>query len=302
MNVNTVDLNKLRTFLAVAEHGGVSAAARRLALTRSAVSQSVSGLEGSLGVQLFDRVGRQLVLTAEGRTLARRFGRLHAELANALALVVNEERAVRGLVRLGLYLGATRARIAGSLARFAAAHPKAQVKLLYGAHAELREHLLANRLDFALALVPSHSALARVRSSLLFRQELVLVSQQPFARGRALLESLENAAYVDYYQSSPLVLRWLRHHFPRRRSSADVRVFAASADMALELVLAGVGAAVLPRDLAEPLLLEGRLHAPRTGRPPLHDGVWLEEPAGAWRSETLRAFRAALVADLAEPE
>jgi DNA-binding transcriptional LysR family regulator len=302
VNLNTVDLNKLRTFLAVAERGGVSAAARTLALTRSAVSQSVSGLEGSLGVQLFDRVGRQLVLTAEGRTLARRFGRLHAELASALALVVNEERAVRGLVRLGLYLGASRARVAGFLARFAAAHPRAQVKLLYGAHAELREQLLANRLDFALALVPSHSSLARVRSSLLFRQELVLVSSQPFARGRAFAESLEAAVYVDYYQSSPLVLRWLRHHFPRRRHAADVRVFAASADMALELVLAGAGAAVLPRELAEPLLRAGRLYAARTGRPALQDGVWLEEPAGAWRSETLRAFRAALVADLAEPQ
>lgn len=300
MNLNSVDLNKLRTFLAVAERGGITPAARTLALTRSAVSQSVSRLEGSLGVRLFDRVGRQLVLTAEGRTLARRFGRLHAELASALELVVNEERAVRGLVRLGLYLGASRARIAGSLARFAAAHPNAQVKLLYGAHAELREQLVANRLDFTLALAPSHSALARVRSSLLFRQELVLVSGRPFARGRALAESLSGGAYVDYYQSSPLIRRWLRHNFPRRRMAADVRVFAASSDMALELVLAGAGAAVLPRELAEPLLHEGRLHAARSGRPPLLDAVWLEEPAGAWRSETLRAFREALVADLAE--
>jgi len=300
VNLNTVDLNKLRTFLAVAEGGGISPAARTLALTRSAVSQSVSGLEGSLGVRLFDRVGRQLVLTAEGRTLARHFGRLHAELASALELVVNEERAVRGLVRLGLYLGASRARVAGFLARFAAAHPKVQVKLLYGAHAELREQLLANKLDFALALVPSHSELARVRSSLLFRQELVLVSGQPFARGRALAESLARTPYVDYYQSAPLVRRWLRHHFPRRRIAADVRVFAASTDLALELVLAGAGAAVLPRELAESLLRGGRLHAARSGRPEMRDAVWLEEPAGAWRSETLRAFRAALVADLSE--
>ena len=300
MNLNTVDLNKLRTFLAVAERGGISSAASALALTRSAVSQSVSGLEGSLGVRLFDRVGRRLVLTSEGRTLARRFGRVHAELASALALVVNAEREVRGLVRLGLFVGASRPRVAGFLARFAEAHPKAQVKLLYGAHAELREQLAANRLDFALALVPSHSAVPRLRSSLLFRQELVLVSSRPFARGRALAESLEEMPYVDYYQSSTLVRRWLRHHFPRRRIEPDVRVFAASTDMALELALAGAGAAVVPRELAEPLLRGGRLHAARTGRAELRDAVWLEEPAGAWRGETLRAFRAALVADLAE--
>jgi DNA-binding transcriptional LysR family regulator len=265
------------------------------------VSQSVSGLEGSLGVQLFDRVGRRLVPTREGRSLARRFGRLHQELSAALELVVNAEREVRGLVRLGLYVGASRARVAGFLARFSASHPKVQVKLLYGAHAELRQLLSANRLDFALAIEPSHSPLARVRSTLLFRQELVLVAAQPFPRGRALLESLGARSYVDYYQSSPLVRRWLRHHFPRRRLAPDVRVFAASTDMALELVLAGAGAAVLPGELAEPLVRAGRLHAARTDRPELRDAVWLEEPAGAWRSETLRAFRAALVQDLAEP-
>jgi len=298
MNLNTIDLNKLRTFLAVAERGGIGPAAASLALTRSAVSQSVSGLEGSLGVRLFDRVGRRLVLTREGATLARRFGRLHAELASALQLVVNAEREVHGLVRVGLFLGASRPALAGFLARFAAAHPKVQVKLLYGAHAELREQLLANKLDFALALVPGHAALARIRSTLLFRQELLLVANTPVARGRASAQAVEALRFVDYYQSSPLVLRWLRHHFPRRRFAPDVRVFAASTDLALELVLAGAGAAVIPRQLAGPLLDAGRLHAVRTGRAELRDAVWLEEPAGAWRSETLRAFRAALVAEL----
>ena len=50
MRLEQVDLNKLHTFFAVAEHGGVTAAARRLALTPSAVSQSLSGLESALDV------------------------------------------------------------------------------------------------------------------------------------------------------------------------------------------------------------------------------------------------------------
>ncbi|HXX47577.1 MAG TPA: LysR family transcriptional regulator [Myxococcota bacterium] len=300
MNLNNVDLNKLRSFLAVAERGGVSAAAGALALTRSAVSQSVASLESSLGVRLFDRVGRRLVLTAEGSTLARRFARVNAELASALEWVANPSGEVRGLVRLGLFVGASRSRLAGFLARFTAGHPRVRVKLLYGPHAELREQLAQNRLDFALALVPSDEAEPRLRSSLLFRQELVLVSRQPLARGRVSAEALAGTSFVDYYQSSPLVRRWLRHHFPRQRLEPSVRVFAASTDLALELVLAGAGAAVLPRELAQPMLRAKRLFAARTGRPELRDAVWLEEPAGAWRSETLRAFRAALLADLAE--
>ena len=214
--------------------------------------------------------------------------------------MVNAEREVHGLVRFGLFLGASRPALAGFLARFAAAHPKVQVKLLYGAHAELREQLLANKLDFALALVPEpRGARADPLDARCSARSWCSSRASRVARGRAGAEAIAALRFVDYYQSSPLIRRWLRHHFPRKRLVPDVRVYAASTDLALELVLAGAGAAVLPRELAEPLVEAGRLHAVRTGRPELRDAVWLEESAGAWRGETLRAFRAALVADLA---
>ena len=73
MELTRIDLNKLHTFFAIADCDGVTAAARRLALTPSAVSQSLTGLESSLDVRLFNRVGRKLVLTREGELLYRRF-------------------------------------------------------------------------------------------------------------------------------------------------------------------------------------------------------------------------------------
>ena len=302
MNLDKVDLNKLRTFAAVAERGGVSRAARQLALTRSAVSQSLAGLEASLGVRLFDRVGRRLVLTQEGRTLARRFDRVHEELREALSSVVNEERAVNGVVRLGLFLGASRAQVARVVAAFAARHPRAQVKLSYGSQAELRELLIDNRLDFALSLRPTRLAVPRIRASVLFRQALVLVSNERPPRGGADATWLSGRAFVDYYPASPLIRRWLDHHFPRKRIAADVRVWAATTDMALELAQAGTGAAVVPRALAEPLVRAGVLHEVRGARTELDDAVWLEESAGAWRSATLEAFRAMLVSELGDSE
>ena len=54
MRLNDLDLNKLHTFLTVADTGGITAAGDRLGRTRSAVSQSVTALEGSLGLRLFD--------------------------------------------------------------------------------------------------------------------------------------------------------------------------------------------------------------------------------------------------------
>jgi DNA-binding transcriptional LysR family regulator len=302
VKIDKVDLNKLRTFAAVAERGGVSGAARQLALTRSAVSQSLGALEASLGVQLFDRVGRRLVLTQEGRLLARRFERAHADLRDALASVVNEAREVRGVVRLGLFLGASRAQIARVLTVFASRHGHAQVKLSYGSHAELRKQLLEKRLDFALCLRHGRSDSPQVRSSVLFRQTLLLVSAAKPPRGPTDPDRLAGLPFIDYYPSSPLIRRWLAHHFPRKRITADVRVWAATTDMALELVQAGAGAAVLPRALAAPSLDAGRMYEIRGTRAALSDAVWLEEPVGAWRGAALEAFRTTLVSELGDAE
>jgi len=298
VDLNKVDLNKLRGFLAVSELGGISRAARSLALTPSAVSQSLAVLEASLGVRLFDRAGRKLVPTAEGRALATRFRRVHEELRAALAHVANEAGEVRGIVRLGLYVGAPRALVARAAAAFASRYPRAELRVRYGERADLRRALAANRLDFALALRAGREAAARIRASVLFRQELVLVQRERPPRGGVDPDRLVGAPMVDYYPSSPLVARWLAHHFPRRRIEPDVRVWAASADLALELALAGAGAAVVPRALAEPLVREGRLFVLRGPRGPLVDAIWLEEPAGAWRGPVLAAFRRTLVDEL----
>jgi DNA-binding transcriptional LysR family regulator len=249
-------------------------------------------------VRLFDRVGRRLVPTQEGRTLAHHFGRVHEQLRDALAEVINVERAVRGVVRLGLFPGASRAQVARAVASFTARNAHAQVKLGFGSHAELRAGLLGNRLDFALSLQRGRDASARIRSTVLLRQTLVLVSSERPPRGKLDPASLADRAIVDYYPASPLIRRWLAHHFPRRRVAANVRVWAATTDLALELALLGAGAAVVPRSVAEPLLAAGRLHEIRGPRAELDDTVWLEESAGAWRSATLEAFRATLVAEL----
>jgi DNA-binding transcriptional LysR family regulator len=66
MLLKELDLNKLHVFAAVVEHGGVGRAAAELGRTASAVSQSLSGLEDTLGVKLFDRIGKQFGIEFEG--------------------------------------------------------------------------------------------------------------------------------------------------------------------------------------------------------------------------------------------
>lgn len=96
----TFDWNQLRAFLVTAEEGSLSAAAKALKLTQPTLSRQVAGLEEALGVTLFERAGRTLVLTETGELLldhARQMG----EAAHAVSLAASgQAEAVEGRVSI----------------------------------------------------------------------------------------------------------------------------------------------------------------------------------------------------------
>lgn len=82
-----MDLLALVDFNLVARHGGFGRAARAAARPKATLSRRVSELEAGLGVRLFERGGRDLKLTEEGRALHERTGRLLAELNETAAAI-----------------------------------------------------------------------------------------------------------------------------------------------------------------------------------------------------------------------
>jgi DNA-binding transcriptional LysR family regulator len=303
MELDKLDLNKLLTFLAVAEAGGVSAAARRLALTRSAVSHSLGVLEASLGVALFHRVGKSLVPTREGLALRAAAAEARDRLGAALDELLGAAAEARGPVCVGLFLGFSRFRLARVVDAFLREHPRARVRVSFGPQAWLVEQLLAARLDFTLSLRPTREQASHVRSERLFVQSLVLAVRKGRLPASAGFDGVAALPIVDYYQSDPLIDRWSRHHFGRRRVPRErIRAWVASTDLALELVLRGVGAAVLPEDVTAPFRRRGELAWIRGPREPLRDPIWLNELRGARGGRAPAAFRELLVASLRRPD
>jgi DNA-binding transcriptional LysR family regulator len=295
-----LDLNKLRTFGAIADAGGVAAAARRLHLTRSAVSHSLASLEAALDTPLFLRVGRKLVLTDEGRALARVWEEVAERLSGAVEELSARREQVRGTVSLGVYLGFSRLRLAGVVERFVSEHPDATVRLVYHqSQADLVDLLLAGRLDMSLALRPGREASSQLASVKLFEQTLVLAARaRPRAR-RLDFATIAALPVIDYFRSEPLIDRWVGHHYPGERfPRRGVRIWAASSDLALELALRGVGACVLPEDLVEPHRRRGDLVVLRGSGRPLRDSVWLNGLPGRRGALVKRRFREALAAGL----
>jgi DNA-binding transcriptional LysR family regulator len=295
MKLNMLDLNKLHVFGAVVEHGGVSGAAARLGRTPSAVSQSVSGLEATLGAKLFDRVGRQLVLTRGGQVL---YGHLRESLG-ALQRVVDEVvdagGGLHGAVRLGVYLGFPRLRLAGFLAAFAARHSRVELRVVYAPHQDLRARLLRNQLDFAVALPARGAPAPMLAATPLFEEELVLVGSPRFIRRRFDLAALGATPVIDYYRSDPLIERWIAHHYGAGAVQPRVAIWAATTDLVLDLLLGHAGVGVLPRDVAAAALRRRRLAVVRGAHAPLTDRIWLNERRGAYRDRTLTEFRAAVL-------
>jgi DNA-binding transcriptional LysR family regulator len=132
-----MDLRHIRTFVTVAELGTVSKAGLRLRIAQPALSRQLIDLEQELGLQLFDRVGRRLLLTGEGE-----------QLLPGCRILLNNASAVTEQAQL-LRRGDTGVlRIAGSpqhiegvlsqfLHRYAERYPKVEVKISEGTGIEI---------------------------------------------------------------------------------------------------------------------------------------------------------------------
>jgi DNA-binding transcriptional LysR family regulator len=96
-----LDPKRLLVLHALADGGGLAAAARALGHTRSAVSQQLARLERQVGLPLVDRTGSRLELTADGRLLAASGERIHRELAAAARRLSVAGGRVAGPVSIG---------------------------------------------------------------------------------------------------------------------------------------------------------------------------------------------------------
>jgi DNA-binding transcriptional LysR family regulator len=151
-----------------------------------------------------------------------------------------------------------------------------------------------------LSFDPEGEALGRIHSLRLFSQELVLVATRKWWSSSFDLQRLGEVPIVDYYQSAPLIRRWVQHHYRRKSPKLDVRYWAATTDLATELILQGAGVGVLPRNLAAPHLKSKRLRLISTTRAEVVDFIWLKELASAYRGPALAAFRQAALEELSE--
>jgi DNA-binding transcriptional LysR family regulator len=144
-----MDLKRLKTFARVADTLNFSEAARQLHRTQSSVAEQIQALEVELGVALFDRSHRKLVLTAAGNCLRGYASRMIALADEAREAVLT----AGGIERHVLDVGGIETIAAGFLtdvvARMAASHPNVNVRLAVASTSELQSKVQRGTLDVA---------------------------------------------------------------------------------------------------------------------------------------------------------
>jgi len=188
-----LSLRQLEVFVATARAGSTRAAADRVARSQSAASAALAELESSLGVQLFDRVGRRLMLNENGRALLPQAASL-LERAVELEHLFLQARATP--LRLAASLTIGEYLLPGLLARWKLAHPDHPVQLMIGNTREVIEAVV--RFDADVGFIEGSQTHPRLIVRPWLTDELVIVAAPQHALvGQAVtLRQLREATWA----------------------------------------------------------------------------------------------------------
>lgn len=286
-----LDLERLATLLAVVEEGSLSAAARRLHLTQSAVSQQIASLEHAAGQPLLHR--RPVRPTEACRTLIT-----HAERLLALARIAEDDLAAyaqlkSGTLRVAAFASACTSIIPAAAARFHHDHPAIRLTLhrletAPAIHALLRGEIdLAVCFDYAGRATTTSDPLQRIS---LFSEpiDIALPASHPLAAQAELaLRDLANAPWIEA-PNAGIALHELSRLAITPQPSAHLTYHGDDFPTVLSLVAAGNGIAILPR-LAASNPPPGVALRPLTS-PPLDRDVFVCLPGTARQPAAVAAF------------
>lgn len=244
-----MDLDDLHIFRCVVREGGVTRAAQRLHRVPSNVTTRIRQLEERLGVALFRRQGRGLVLTTAGDTLLG-----HAERLLQMADLAEQDvrgGAMRGPLRLGSLESTAGARLPPLLSAFHARHPEVSVELQTGTTDALLARLRRHELEAAFVSQPFE--MGNLSSVPAFEEELVLITAlgEPAISRAVELRDRTVVAFPQGCSYRRRLSKWLAEAGISHGRVLDL----ASYHAIVACVAAGTGIAIMPAEMLEQAVL-----------------------------------------------
>jgi DNA-binding transcriptional LysR family regulator len=244
-----LDQYMLRYFLAVAETGNFSRAAKNVSVTQPTLSAGIAKLERQLGARLFDRDRHGVALTPAGSRFLARARRIAAEYE--LALQDFQHAPEPSVLRVGMLNTISTSTIENLLARHRQEGANEVLELLDGSERDLAERLDRGRLEAALTVIRPHHA--RFRPELLARERYLMVLPLGHPLAEAELVQPEDLAgdrmvVRRHCEALPEINRFFTARGVRPqfvlKTTSDHRVLA--------VVRAGKGIGMMPESFADP--------------------------------------------------
>jgi DNA-binding transcriptional LysR family regulator len=262
-----VSLRQLEVFAATARAGTVRAAADQVSRSQSAASATLVELEETLGAPLFDRVGRRLLLNANGRALLPKAMSLLDRGAELQHLFAAEHDAP---LRLAASLTIGECLLPDLLADWKTAHPASPVHLMIGNTSEVITAVAA--FDVDIGFIEGRQTHPQLIVHAWRSDELVIIAApaHPLARGTVSTRQLGEATWALRERGSgtrEAVDRWLLEHVGSLRVEFEL----GSPEAIKRLVAAGSALGCLPREavareLEQGWLVELATRLPRASR------------------------------------
>jgi DNA-binding transcriptional LysR family regulator len=270
-----LDLNLLRTFLAVHRLGSFTAAARQLSLSQSTVTTQIRTLENRLGRELFERRAKGVNPLPHADELATR---LSAPLDHLAAITGEEPSSTVAPVHLAG--PAEFMSVAGVKVLAPLVAQGVRLRVAIGLTEPLLEELRAGRHDLVVATRRPRGR--TLHADLLADEEFVLVAAPVWAerlKGQELPATLESLPLITYAEDLPIARRYWRHVFDRRLHHVQAAITVPDLRSVLTAVTAGAGWSVLPSYLCRSELASGALrllHQPED--PPINTAYLVQRP------------------------
>ncbi len=251
-------LRQLQFFVAAAEAGSVTGAARALSISQSSVTEAIRSLEDDLGVTLFDRQARGLLITHKGSAFLRHASKILADVASARSAFQTEAEAATGHLSLGVTSLVAGYVLSDILARYRRAFPQITLNVIEDNGEYLQHLLIGGELDVAVLLTSS------VKDRLALNVETLLVSPYrlwlPLGHPLAQQESIT----LDELAGQPMIQLMVDEieESTRRLTAAlpvkpEIAFRTRSVEAVRSLVATGAGLAILPSLVYRPWSLEG---------------------------------------------
>ncbi len=239
---NDVELTDLRVFIEVAQLGSITGAANKIHRVPSGVTTRIKLLEEELGVHLFERIGKKMILSSDGV--------LFLDYAKKITLLADESvEAIgnfsdRGKLRVGT-MDSVAFRFSKNLSKYHATYPNVNLSLVSGTASELISKVKNGDLDIAIVLDPPKNS--DLSSDLIVEDQVCLISdlKHPNIKDQSSIRSTSILAFRNGCPYRSKLEEWLKSANVIPSRIVEIHSYHAM----VGCVVAGMGVAIVPKSI-----------------------------------------------------